>query len=82
MKNIYIIGGTMGVGKTTICQKLKLKLANSVFLDGDWCWDMTTRLGPIPLLLIVAIVYLKNLFLLGTVLKERLTPRLRVLFAA
>ena len=40
MKNIYIIGGTMGVGKTTICQKLKLKLANSVFLDGDWCWDM------------------------------------------
>lgn len=40
MKNIYIIGGTMGVGKTTICQKLKLKLTNSVFLDGDWCWDM------------------------------------------
>lgn len=40
MKNIYIIGGTMGVGKTTICQKLKLKLPNSVFLDGDWCWDM------------------------------------------
>lgn len=29
----------MGVGKTTICQKLKLELNNSVFLDGDWCWD-------------------------------------------
>lgn len=40
MKNIYIIGGTMGVGKTTVCQSLKLILKNSVFLDGDWCWDM------------------------------------------
>ena len=29
----------MGVGKTTVCQKLKLDLPNSVFLDGDWCWD-------------------------------------------
>lgn len=40
MKYIYIIGGTMGVGKTTTCQSLKNKLPNSVFLDGDWCWDM------------------------------------------
>ena len=39
MKTIYIIGGTMGVGKTTVCQKLKKMLDNSVFLDGDWCWD-------------------------------------------
>ena len=39
MKNLYMIGGTMGVGKTTICQKLKQKLNNCVFLDGDWCWD-------------------------------------------
>ena len=39
MKNIYIIGGTMGVGKTTVCQALKKELPNSVFLDGDWCWD-------------------------------------------
>lgn len=30
----------MGVGKTTVCQRLKTKLKNSVFLDGDWCWDM------------------------------------------
>ena len=29
----------MGVGKTTICQQLKSELNNSVFLDGDWCWD-------------------------------------------
>jgi len=39
LKTLYIIGGTMGVGKTSICQQLKQKLNNSVFLDGDWCWD-------------------------------------------
>ena len=39
MKTVYLIGGTMGVGKTTVCQCLKRKLENSVFLDGDWCWD-------------------------------------------
>ncbi len=35
MKNLYIVGGPMGVGKTTVCQKLKSLLPNSVFLDGD-----------------------------------------------
>lgn len=40
MKNIYLIGGTMGVGKTATCKILKNKLENCVFLDGDWCWDM------------------------------------------
>ena len=30
----------MGVGKTATCHILKQKLNNSVFLDGDWCWDM------------------------------------------
>jgi shikimate kinase len=39
MKRLYIIGGTMGVGKTTVGQQLKKDLPNSVFLDGDWCWD-------------------------------------------
>ena len=39
MKQLYLIGGTMGVGKTTLCQILKQKLPHSVFLDGDWCWD-------------------------------------------
>ena len=29
----------MGIGKTTVCQYLKKELFNSVFLDGDWCWD-------------------------------------------
>ncbi len=39
MKNLYLIGGTMGVGKTTVCRQLKEDLPRSVFLDGDWCWD-------------------------------------------
>lgn len=39
MKQLYIIGGTMGVGKTAVSQQMKLNLPNSVFLDGDWCWD-------------------------------------------
>lgn len=38
-KTLYLIGGPMGVGKTTVCQALKCLLPNSVFLDGDWCWD-------------------------------------------
>lgn len=37
---MYLIGGTMGVGKTTVCQQLKQILPNAVFLDGDWCWNM------------------------------------------
>ena len=35
MKKLYIIGGTMGVGKTTVGQQLKKDLPNSVFLDGQ-----------------------------------------------
>ena len=40
MKTLYLVGGTMGVGKTTVCRLLKNQLPGSVFLDGDWCWDM------------------------------------------
>lgn len=39
MKTLYLIGGTMGSGKSTVGQQLKKDLNNSVFLDGDWCWD-------------------------------------------
>ena len=38
-KTLYLIGGTMGVGKTATCQQLKRMLPNAVLLDGDWCWD-------------------------------------------
>ncbi len=41
MKTLYLIGGPMGVGKTTVCQQLKRLLPNCVLLDGDWCWDMS-----------------------------------------
>lgn len=40
MKKVFLIGGTMGVGKSATSQILKQKLDNSVLLDGDWCWDM------------------------------------------
>ena len=39
MKRLYLIGGPMGVGKTTVCRALQKRLEGSVFLDGDWCWD-------------------------------------------
>lgn len=40
MKHVYIIGGPMGIGKSTICNQLNQDLDHSVFLDGDWCWNM------------------------------------------
>ena len=40
MKTLYLIGGTMGVGKTAVCRELNRLLPGSVFLDGDWCWNM------------------------------------------
>ena len=40
MKKLIFIGGTMGVGKTTVSEALKRELDSCVFLDGDWCWDM------------------------------------------
>jgi len=39
MKNLFLIGGTMGVGKTTVSKILQKNLSKAVFLDGDWCWD-------------------------------------------
>ncbi len=39
MKTLYLISGTMGVGKTTVSKQLNQILPNSAFLDGDWCWD-------------------------------------------
>ncbi len=39
MKTLYLISGTMGVGKTAVSQVLKKNLKNAVYLDGDNCWD-------------------------------------------
>ena len=40
MKDLIIVGGTAGVGKTATCRELQRILPKNVFLDGDWCWDM------------------------------------------
>ncbi|QVK17917.1 AAA family ATPase [Mycoplasmatota bacterium] len=40
MKKIIFIGGTMGVGKTTTSKALHNILQPSIWLDGDWCWQM------------------------------------------
>ena len=40
MKHLYLIGGPMGVGKTSVGRALQQLLPNCAFLDGDWCWDM------------------------------------------
>lgn len=44
MKHVYLIGGPMGIGKSTVCNQLNQDLEHSVFLDGDWCW---MEYGPI-----------------------------------
>lgn len=41
VKKLILINGTMGVGKTATSNELKNILSKSVFLDGDWCWDMS-----------------------------------------
>lgn len=40
MKKLILLNGTMGVGKTATCNQLLDILQPSVFLDGDWCWNM------------------------------------------
>lgn len=40
MKNLIIINGTIGVGKSAACKELRTLLPSNVFLDGDWCWSM------------------------------------------
>ena len=40
MKTLWLIGGPMGVGKTTACRLMQQRLPRCAFLDGDWCWDI------------------------------------------
>lgn len=41
MKRLVLINGPMGVGKTAVCSELLRLLQPSVYLDGDWCWNMS-----------------------------------------
>lgn len=40
MKTLLFVNGPMGVGRTTVCKALLERLTPSVYLDGDWCWNM------------------------------------------
>lgn len=40
MKRLVIIHGPMGVGKSAVCRELLARTERSVYLDGDWCWNM------------------------------------------
>lgn len=40
MKDLILINGPMGVGKTAVCTRLYRRLPDAVWLDGDWCWMM------------------------------------------
>lgn len=40
MKTLYLVGGPMGVGKTTVSRELLKSQSRCAFLDGDWCWTM------------------------------------------
>jgi len=39
-KNLLVVNGAMGVGKTTTCRLLMDRLQPCAWLDGDWCWTM------------------------------------------
>lgn len=40
IKQLILINGAMGAGKTAVCNELLGMLRPGVFLDGDWCWNM------------------------------------------
>ena len=39
-KQLILVGGAMGVGKSAVCRELLRQLTPGVWLDGDWCWNM------------------------------------------
>lgn len=38
MKNLILVNGSMGVGKSSTCEALLDRLQPAAYLDGDWCW--------------------------------------------
>ncbi|HEY8361654.1 MAG TPA: AAA family ATPase [Tissierellaceae bacterium] len=72
MKNLIFINGTMGVGKTATSRELQKILPNCVFLDGDWCWDMSPFIvnDETKSMVIDNISYLLNNFILCSVFEN------------
>ena len=64
-RTLYLVGGPMGVGKTTLCRLLERRLPACAFLDGDWCWEMDPFVvnEETRRLVLDNIVYLLNSFL-------------------
>ena len=65
MKRLLLIGGPMGVGKSSVCQALMDELMPCVYLDGDWCWDLApfTVTEETKTLVLDNAAYLLNAFL-------------------
>ena len=65
MKNLILINGTMGAGKTITSKELQKILPHNVFLDGDWCWNMEpfTVTDETKVMVIDNITYLLNNFI-------------------
>lgn len=65
MKNLILINGTMGAGKTNTSKELQKILPYNVFLDGDWCWNMEpfTVTDETKVMVIDNITYLLNNFI-------------------
>lgn len=40
MKNIILINGTIGVGKSTVSHMLSSLIEPVAYLDGEWCWKI------------------------------------------
>jgi len=40
-RHLIVVNGPPGVGKSTVCNIVRRRLAPSVWLDGDWCWMMS-----------------------------------------
>jgi broad-specificity NMP kinase len=72
MKRLIFISGTMGIGKTTISKLLSKELKNSVFLDGDWCWNINPFIvnDENKKMVIENICFLLNSFIKNTTIKD------------
>lgn len=40
MKNIILITGTIGVGKSSVAHMLARQIMPVAYLDGEWCWQV------------------------------------------